>query len=347
MTIRPVGTTVLATASAEFEHHLVTGGAGFIGSHLCERLIGDGHRVTVIDSFDDFYSAVTKRANLRAILAHPRFRLVERDIRDTAGVAAQLRGRRVDSIIHLAARAGVRPSIDNPVLYSDVNVTGTASMLEVARRLGITRFVFGSSSSVYGVRATAPFRETDAVDSPISPYAATKRAGELLCATYAHLYSMGVVSLRFFTVYGPRQRPDLAIHKFARLIVDGRPIPLFGDGSMRRDFTYVSDIVDGIVRAVRYTARTSGAETLNLGASSPVTVMEMIEHLSQALDRKPLLERCELQRGDVPQTYADVSKARLILGYDPAVTFREGIRQFVAWLEAERPVTFDGPEVCQ
>jgi UDP-glucuronate 4-epimerase len=321
---------------------IVTGGAGFIGSHLCARLLDRGGRVFCVDNFDPFYDPAMKRRGIDEIAANPRFVLVEADIRDGEGVEAALRAAgaepgAVSAIVHLAARAGVRPSIEEPVLYSQVNLDGTAAMLEVARRMSIPSFVFGSSSSVYGNAERVPFREDDPVDHPISPYAATKRGGELLCHTYRHLYGVSVVSLRFFTVYGPRQRPDLAIHKFARLIADGRPIPLFGDGSSRRDYTYVDDIVQGIEGALDYAAANPGCfEIFNLGESDTVTLSRLVELLGQALETEPRIDRLPPQPGDVERTYADITRAREMLGYRPATRIEEGIPRFVAWFRDER-----------
>lgn len=311
-------------------HVLVTGGAGFIGSHLVERLLAMGEAVSIVDSFDDFYDPSIKRRNLAAALEHPRCRLYEADLREPSDLEAACGREPVDVVVHLAARAGVRPSIQNPVLYADVNVNGTVTLLEAARRFGVGRFVFASSSSVYGNQPKVPFHEDDLVDHPVSPYAATKRAGELLCHTYHHLYGLPMTCLRFFTVYGPRCRPDLAIAKFARLLIDDKPIPMFGDGSMRRDFTFIDDIVDGIVSAM---AHCGAYRIYNLGRSDPVVLREMIETLSQALGVKPHIERCPEQPGDVQQTYADVSRAAAELGYQPKVNFADGIGRYVAWLQ--------------
>ena len=315
-------------------HILVTGGAGFIGSHLVERLLADDHAVTVVDSFDTFYSPTVKRRNLKAVESHPRFRLLELDIRDAGRLEDSIESR-VDAVVHLAARAGVRPSIEQPSLYCDVNVNGTLALLEYCRRQTISRFVFGSSSSVYGNDARAPFQESEAADRPISPYAATKRAGELLCYTYHHLHHICVASLRFFTVYGPRQRPDLAIHKFARRIMRGEPIHVFGDGSMRRDFTYVADIVDGICAALEWTGHQNAFELFNVGGSNPTTVLDLISLLEQALDRTAIVEFRPTQQGDVEQTIADLTKSKRVLGYEPRMTLTEGLSRFAAWLDAE------------
>lgn len=307
---------------------LVTGAAGFIGSHLCEALLARGDTVVGLDNFDDFYSPAIKRANLSAAMRSDRFRLVEGDIRDAAAVDAAI-GSGVDIIVHLAARAGVRPSIEQPLLYQDVNITGTGVLLEAARRHGIRKFIFASSSSVYGNSPKVPFSETDNVDRPISPYAASKKAGELICHTYHHLFGIDITCLRFFTVYGPRQRPDLAIHKFARLIEAGQPIPVFGDGSMRRDYTYVGDIVAGVLAAMD---RIGGYHIYNLGNSSPVSLAELIEALEKALGKRAQIQRLPVQPGDVERTYADIETSRRELGYAPATPLAEGLAAFVAWM---------------
>jgi UDP-glucuronate 4-epimerase len=311
---------------------LVTGGAGFIGGHLCQRLLDRGDDVVCVDSFDSFYDPAIKRGTAAALARSPRFRLLEGDIRDLAGLERELAGRGVETIVHLAARAGVRPSIEDPVLYTQVNVEGTMAMLELARRLGVRPFVFGSSSSVYGDTTAVPFREDEPAATPISPYAASKRAGELLCHAYAHLHGLAVVCLRFFTVYGPRQRPDLAIHKFARLMAAGEPIPFYGDGSTRRDYTYVDDIVQGIEGAIAYAAgRPASFELFNLGESDTVPLARLVELLGAAMGITPALERLPAQPGDVERTYADISRARAMLGYTPRVRIEEGIPRFVEW----------------
>jgi len=313
---------------------LVTGGAGFIGSHVCEALLARGERVVALDSFDSFYDPAIKRRNLEACRAHRNFQLVEGDIRDAAAVDRLFAAHRPETIIHLAARAGVRPSIEQPLLYQEVNVHGTAILLEAARRQAARRFVFASSSSVYGNNTKVPFSESDNVDHPISPYAATKKAGELLCHTYHHLYGLDITCLRFFTAYGPRQRPDLAIHKFARLIEAGRSIPFFGDGSTRRDYTYIADIVDGVLRAAD---RCKGYHIYNLGESEPVSLRELVAALERALGRQAVLERLPPQPGDVSQTYADIARARAELGYKPSTRLEVGLARFVAWLREVEP----------
>jgi UDP-glucuronate 4-epimerase len=312
---------------------IVTGGAGFIGSHLCRRLLDRGDEVVAVDSFDTFYDPAVKRRNVQAFADSPRFTLVEGDVRDPAALAS---AGRADVIVHLAARAGVRPSIEQPLLYAQVNVEGTAAVLEHARTAGIPRFVFGSSSSVYGNAERVPFRESDPVDHPISPYAATKRAGELLCHTYHHLFGLSVVCLRFFTVYGPRQRPDLAIHKFARLMLEGRPVPVFGDGSTERDYTYVDDIVQGVEGAIAFTGRGAPAfEIVNLGESRTTSLSRLVALLGEALGVDPVTERHPPQPGDVARTFADVSRARELLGYRPETPVEQGIPRFVQWLRSE------------
>ena len=308
---------------------LVTGGAGFIGSHLVDRLLSEGGEVVALDSFDAFYPEATKRANLRLASDSSRFRLVEGDIRRGEFVDDLVDGFRPDAIVHLAARAGVRPSIEQPALYADVNVMGTVHLLQAACRIEPRpRFVYASSSSVYGDRSDAPFRETDPVDLPVSPYAATKKACELLAHTFHHLHGLPVTGLRFFTAYGPRNRPDLAIAKFARLIERGEPVPMFGDGSTRRDYTFVADIVDGIVRAVE---RCRAHHLYNLGNSEPIALRDMIDSLGRALGKTPVIDRQPEQPGDVKLTYADISRAKTELGYAPATPFARGLERFVEW----------------
>jgi UDP-glucuronate 4-epimerase len=313
---------------------LVTGGAGFIGSHLVARLLAERQwRVTVVDDFNNFYDPALKRRNVGPYLGREDFALREADIRDRAALGEVFKEAGFDSIVHLAARAGVRPSLAEPVLYTETNIGGTVNLLELAREHGVRQFVFGSSSSVYGENEKVPFAEDDPVNKPISPYAATKAAGELLCHTYSHLFGLRSVCLRFFTVYGARQRPDLAIHKFARLISEGRPIPVFGDGTTRRDYTYVDDIIAGVRAAMDYEA--SDYEVVNLGGSRTVSLSELIALLERELGRKAVIDRQPPQPGDVPQTYADVTKARRLLGYDPQTPIEEGVRRFVEWFKEE------------
>ena len=313
---------------------LVTGGAGFIGSHLVERLLGEGGwRVHVVDDFNDFYDPALKRRNVAPHAGREDFRLYEADIRDRAAMERIFGEARFDCVVHLAARAGVRPSLSEPVLYAETNITGTLNLLELTRARGVRQFVFGSSSSVYGENEKVPFAEDDPVNRPISPYAATKAAGELLCHTYSHLWGLRTVALRFFTVYGARQRPDLAIHKFARLISEGKAVPVFGDGTTRRDYTFVDDIVAGVRAAMDYEA--SAFEIFNLGESRTVELRELIGLLEKELGRDAIIDRQPLQPGDVPQTFADITKARRLLGYDPQTPIEEGIRRFVEWFRQE------------
>jgi UDP-glucuronate 4-epimerase len=314
---------------------LVTGAAGFIGSHLVDRLLADGHEVVGLDNFDPFYPPEIKRANLADAARDPRFSLIEADIRDARALRRVVAETRPDAIVHLAAKAGVRPSIEAPAQYADVNVLGTARLLEAAIELDPRpRFVFASSSSVYGDRPDAPFRESDPVDHPISPYAATKKACELLAYTFHHLHRLPVTGLRFFTAYGPRNRPDLAIAKFARLIEAGEPVPMYGDGSTRRDYTYVGDIVDGVVRALD---RCRGHHLYNLGNSRPIALREMIVALGEALGKAPRIERLPEQPGDVQMTCADVALAEAELGYRPSTPFAEGLARFVGWFRGLTP----------
>ena len=314
---------------------LVTGGAGFIGSHLVDRLLSEGDfRITVVDNFDAFYDLSIKRANVAPHLGKTEFRLVEADVADQHAVENLFEESEFECVVHLAARAGVRPSLERPLDYEHSNVRGTYVLLEAARLARVPRFVFGSSSSVYGINAKIPFSEDDPVMQAISPYAATKLAGEAACQVYGHLYGMNVVCLRFFTVYGARQRPDLAIHKFARLISRGLPIPIYGDGTTRRDYTYIDDIISGVVSAMSYEGK--GCETINLGESETVELRRLVELLEHALGRRAILDHQPLQPGDVPVTYADIDKARRLLGYAPATRIETGIAKFVEWFkEAE------------
>jgi UDP-glucuronate 4-epimerase len=311
---------------------LVTGAAGFIGSHLCEQLLNDGLMVVGLDNFDDFYDPQIKRRNIESCLKNKNFQLVEADIRDSAAMDKAVGGG-VEIIIHLAARAGVRPSIEKPLLYADVNINGTMVLLEASKKHKVNKFIFGSSSSVYGNNKKVPFSERDSVDFPISPYAATKRAAELICHTYHHLYGICITCLRFFTVYGPRQRPDLAIHKFAKLIEQGKPIPVYGDGSMMRDFTYIDDIIDGTVAAMN---KCAGFSIYNLGESRPISVNDLIAEIEKALGKKAVKKYLPPQPGDVERTYADVTKAVNELGYKPNTTIQAGLAKFVQWLRQDK-----------
>ncbi len=318
-------------------HILVTGGAGFIGSHLTRRLLGRGERVTVLDDFNDFYDPARKRRNVAALAAEPaageRFALVEGDIRDGGLLDRIFAAGRFDAVIHLAARAGVRPSLREPILYEDVNCIGTLRLLEAARHHGPPRFVFGSSSSVYGINTKVPFAEDDEVNQPISPYATTKRTGELLCYNYHHLYGFRVSCLRFFTVYGPAQRPEMAIAKFTDLLARGEAIPMFGDGGSRRDYTFVDDIVDGLLAALDLSP---GFEIFNLGGADTTTLADLVQWIAAELAVEPRIEYLAAQPGDVPITYADVSKAARLLGYSPKVPIREGLRRFVRWYRQQQ-----------
>ncbi len=312
---------------------LVTGGAGFIGSHLTERLLGDGHRVVVLDNFDRFYDPAIKRANIASAMSHPSFRLVEGDIRDSAALDQLFSSENLTAVVHLAARAGVRPSIEDPVTYSSVNLDGTTRLLESCRRHGVRDFIFGSSSSVYGNNAKVPFSEDDPVDHPISPYAATKKAGELLCHTYHHLFGMRIACLRFFTVYGPRQRPEMAIHKFAALISQGREIEQFGDGDSARDYTFIEDIVEGVVRAID---RCSAFHIWNLGGSNTLTLRELVRKIGEGLGKEPRIRKLPMQPGDVQRTWADISRAGRELDWRPTVGVDEGLAIFLKWLAEQR-----------
>ena len=306
---------------------LVTGGAGFIGSHFVEKALSLGHSAEVMDDFNDFYDPAIKRANVAGFAG--KVPVHEVDIRDGDAVQRVVAGGKFDCIVHLAARAGVRPSIHDPKLYLDTNITGTFHLLEAARQSGVPRFVNASSSSVYGVLKTLPFREDLALTQTISPYAATKLACEQLCSNYSHLHGIRTVSLRFFTVYGPRQRPDLAIHSFTRAIFEGRPIAQFGDGSTRRDYTYVDDILDGIAASLRYEGQL--CDVFNLGESQTTTLAELIALIENAVGKKAIIERKPEQPGDVPVTFADITKARAVLGYNPRTKIAEGIPKFVGW----------------
>ena len=312
---------------------LVTGAAGFIGSHICDALLERGESVVGLDSFDDFYAPEIKERNLVRAMDHAAFQLVRGDIRDPVALDRLPSG--IESVVHLAARAGVRPSIERPELYADVNVMGTVQLLAWVRRRTVKRFVFASSSSVYGNNEKTPFAECDPVDHPISPYAATKKAGELICHTATHLDGVSVACLRFFTVFGPRQRPDLAIHKFARTLRDGGQIPMFGDGTTSRDYTYVDDTVAGVLGALDWVARPEPRyDVFNLGNNRTVTLAEMIQTLSTEMGIEPRIQRLPMQPGDVTRTYADIERARLELGYRPHTDFREGVRRFLEWFSA-------------
>ena len=315
---------------------LVTGAAGFIGSHAAQALIARGYRVVGVDNFCDFYDRSWKEMNLRSIAASggagsggdTSLEVEEIDITSGEQIDALVARAKPVAILHLAAMAGVRPSIEQPAYYARVNVEGTTHLLQAAVKHGVKKFVFASSSSVYGNLGRVPFSEEDPVAEPISPYAATKRAGELLCYTFWHLYKLPVFCLRFFTVYGPRQRPDLAIHKFTRLISSGQPVPVFGDGSTSRDYTYVDDIVSGIVASLE---RCDRYRIYNLGGSDPVSLSKLIAELESAIGRPAIIDRRPAQPGDVERTYADLTRAKAELGYAPHTSLAEGLRKFVAW----------------
>lgn len=309
---------------------LVTGGAGFIGSNLVDRLLFEAvWDVTVVDDLNDFYSPDIKWANIAGHLGRENYEFVEADIRDESALAAVFERKKFDVIVHLAARAGVRPSLSQPRLYFETNVTGTLNLLELARFHSVKQFVFASSSSVYGINCKMPFAEDDRIHQPISPYASTKAAGELLCHTYSHLHDIRTVCLRFFTVYGARQRPDLAIHKFAKLISEGSPIQMFGDGTTRRDYTYIDDIIQGVRASIDYDR--SKHEIFNLGESQTVELKELISLIERSLDTHAVIDHQPMQPGDVPCTYADISKARNLLGYDPTTKIADGIPKFIDW----------------
>jgi UDP-glucuronate 4-epimerase len=313
---------------------LLTGGAGFIGSNLAEALLRRQTQLTIVDSLDDFYSPIWKRANLEEVRQVGQYEFNAVDICDKESLRKVMTRTRPDVVIHLAARAGVRPSIERPGLYEQVNVSGTVNLLDLCRELGVKRFIFGSSSSVYGATSKVPFSEDHVEGRPVSPYAATKLSGELFCYTYAHLFRIQVICLRFFTVYGPRQRPDLAIHKFIAGIEVGKPLPTFGDGSTGRDYTHVNDIVAGILASLDHEFRLPDPvafEVFNLGNSHPVTLSELLRLLESATGRKAITQQMPLQLGDVPLTWADISKAERLLGYHPKVTLEEGLKGFVSW----------------
>jgi UDP-glucuronate 4-epimerase len=306
---------------------LVTGGAGFIGSHLVEKLLAVGHEVVILDDFNDFYDPQIKHANVAGFARD--VTVCHVDLRESDSVRTAFDREKIDAIVHLAARAGVRPSIQSPRLYYDTNVIGTLHLLEVARMTRVQRFIFASSSSVYGASKAVPFSEDQHLTQTISPYAATKIGGEFLCSTYSHLYQMRVVALRYFTVYGPRQRPDLAIHQFTRRIYAGQPIDQFGDGSTRRDYTYIDDIIEGTMAALDYDGPMY--DIFNLGESQTIQLKDLILAIEDAVGKKAKINRLAEQPGDMPGTYADISKARKLLGYDPTTRLSEGLPKFVEW----------------
>jgi UDP-glucuronate 4-epimerase len=312
---------------------LLTGGAGFIGSHLAERLLGAGYQLILVDDLNDFYSPRAKQRNLKEVRSCGEFDFVQSDICDETRLKETFERHRPEVVIHLAARAGVRPSLDQPFLYERTNVHGTLVLLELARTVGVRKFVFASSSSIYGITSSTPFSEQESNPNPISPYGVTKLAGEKLCYCYAHLYHLPTVCLRFFTVYGPRQRPDLAIHKFASLIEAGKAISVFGDGTSYRDYTYIDDIVDGILAALELEA---DFEVFNLGSSNPVSLNQMIQLLQKELGKRARLQFQEPQSGDMPFTYADLNKAKHLLNFEPKVPFETGLSRFVSWFQGSK-----------
>ncbi len=338
--------------------YIVTGGSGFIGSHLCQRLLELGHRIINIDNFSDFYHYKVKIKNsleskkyqgdfkykeketdlqrLISMVNSESYKLEVVDIRNYQEIDKVFQQEKVDAVIHLAALAGVRPSIENPLAYTDVNIQGTMVILEMMRKHGVAKLIFASSSSVYGNNQKVPFSEGDFVDRTISPYAATKKSGEMIVHTYFHLYNISTIILRFFTVYGPRQRPDLAIHKFTKMITEDVPIPVFGDGRTRRDYTYIDDIVDGIVNAIGYIENNHLFEVFNLGESRTISLQKMITTIEQTLGKKATKKFLPLQPGDVLQTYANIEKAKRLIGYNPQTTFEEGIKQFITWYKGEK-----------
>ncbi|MFZ3091400.1 MAG: GDP-mannose 4,6-dehydratase [Nitrospirota bacterium] len=308
--------------------YLVTGGAGFIGSHVVDRLLANGKKIICLDNFDNFYDPAIKRRNISEAIKNPDFKLIEGDIRDLKLLKDIFSSHKISHVFHPAARAGVRPSIADPLLYEDVNIKGTMNMLEMAKEFKVENFVFASSSSVYGENKKVPFSESDNVDKPISPYAATKKACEEICFTYHHLYNISITCLRFFTVYGPRQRPEMAIHKFTRLIDEGKKIPMFGDGSSKRDYTYIDDIIDGVMKSLD---KRHGFEIFNLGESETTELRKLISLIEKNLGKKAIIEEQPNQPGDVPITYADIEKAKSMLQYNPTTKVEKGIELFIKW----------------
>ena len=307
---------------------LVTGGAGFIGSHVCEKLLSQGYKVINIDNFNSYYDPAIKRRNISAVISSPDYILYEGDIRDRPLLRKIFEVEHIDKIIHLAAMAGVRNSLSDPLEYVDVDIKGTVNLLEFAKEYKISKFIFASSSSVYGINSKVPFAEDDKVDLQVSPYATAKRAGELYCATYSNLYNISISCLRFFTVYGPRQRPEMAIHLFTRLIDEGKEIPVFGDGYSSRDYTYIDDIVDGVISVAEKKYK---FEIFNIGNSYTITLNGLIEILEDNLGRKAIINRLPFQKGDVPKTYADITKSKELLEYNPQTSITDGIKKFIKW----------------
>ncbi len=312
--------------------YLVTGGAGFIGSSLTEKLLNEGNRVIAIDNFCDYYSPLLKEKNVKEFLDNSNYKLYRTDIRNSKDIKEIFDENEIDVIVHLAAMAGVRPSIENPLLYQEVNGMGTQNILEEAKLHSIKSLVMASSSSVYGNCKEIPFRENMIVDFAISPYAATKKSNEVMAHVYHKLNNMNIIMLRFFTVYGPKQRPDLAINKFTRLMLEGKSIPMYGDGTTSRDYTYIDDIVDGIIKSCDYVEKNDNVyEIINLGSNNPISLKEMINTIGEVLNVEPNIEVLPMQPGDVDRTYADITKANKLLGYNPSITFKEGIEKFVLW----------------
>lgn len=315
---------------------LVTGGAGFIGSHLCEALMDEGWELWCVDNFCDFYAPATKEANIAPLLSHPSFHLIRADIRDKEAMRQLFAQRKFYAVCHLAAMAGVRPSIQDPELYMDVNINGTLQLLQLCKEYDVQRFIFASSSSVYGNSPSFPSGETDFVDYPISPYAASKKAGELLCHTWHHLWGISIVCLRFFTVYGPRQRPDLAIHKFASLLAKDQPLPYFGDGESSRDYTYIEDTIAGILATLSFLAEGKRFEVINLGNDHSIPLCEVVQELERLSGKKAQIHSLPAQEGDVHHTRACIQKAHQLLGYRPQTSFQQGMQRFWNWFERQR-----------
>lgn len=312
--------------------YLVTGGAGFIGSHLVDFLLNKGYQVLNVDDFNTYYHPQIKMNNIKDHLSHKNYTLIKGDITNYDLLEGIFRNNKIDTIVHLAARAGVRPSLEDPILYQEVNGRGTNNILELSKKYDVKKLVLASSSSVYGNNEKVPFAETDIVDYSISPYAATKKANEVLGHVYHKLYNMDMIFLRFFTVYGPRQRPDLAIHKFTKLIDQGQPIPFYGDGSNARDYTYIDDIIDGVTKSIKYVEENSNVyEILNLGESSPIRLDYMVKTIEEALGKKAVIQQLPMQLGDVNQTFADITKAKALIDYNPKTDFKIGIEKFILW----------------
>jgi len=317
--------------------YFITGGAGFIGSSITERLLNEGNKVITIDNFCDFYNPKIKENNIQKFINNVNYKIYRDDIRNKAAIKKIFDENNIDVVIHLAAMAGVRPSIENPVLYQEVNCMGTQNILEEMRAHGIKNGAFASSSSVYGNCKEVPFRENMIVDFAISPYAATKKANEVMAHVYHKLFDMNIIMLRFFTVYGPKQRPDLAINKFTRLMLEGQEIPMFGDGTTSRDYTYIEDIVDGVIKSCDYVMNNENVyEILNIGNSSPTSLLEMINTIGKNLGIEPKINKLPMQPGDVDRTFADISKAKVLLGYEPKISFEQGIRNFVNWYQENK-----------